>query len=103
MKRFLTLVAVIVMLPVFADEINMTPQSTFSGYQSTPIHTKYPKLKTYNAPDRSQIMKARSVKDFTYTQQDNSQMNPFQQRIDSSDMMHMQGIQNGIQNMYMDF
>ena len=109
-------------MPVMAEEvqsskllydggINMTPQSSFSGYTKTDLRAKYPHLNnnyysnTYEQK-RSQILKSKSVRDMgnysDFVRQDAS-MTPFTQKMDSSDMMHINGIQNGIQNMYMNF
>jgi len=89
------------------QNINMTPKDKFSGYtKGTSAQNIYP---TLNTPNRNNFMKATSVKELsggrdlstdtsapmTYEQ--------FPQNTDSSNMIHMQGLRNGIQNMYMGF
>ena len=111
MKRFIILAAILmVSMPVLAqdDEINMTPFGTFSGYKRTPVKTQYPRLnQSFYETERAQLMKARSVKDLGSSIDVKPMQSPMEQiqrqRMDSSDMMHINGIQNGIQNMYMNF
>ena len=112
MKRFIILTAILMLAaPVLADEdnINMTPYSTFSGYKrSSTVQPKYPRLEysLYNT-ERTQLMKPKSVKDLGRSIDTETMVSPMEkiqrQRMDSSDMMHINGIQNGIQNMYMNF
>lgn len=111
MKRFIILTAILmVAMPVLAqdDEINMTPYSAFSGYKRTTVKTQYPRLnQSFYATERTQLMKPRSVKDLGNSIEVETMRSPMEQiqrqRMDSSDMMHINGIQNGIQNMYMNF
>lgn len=108
MKK-LFIVLMLFSLPVFADEINMTPQSTFSGYNNSGVRTKYPQLKKsllLENEQRSDIMKPKSVKEMgNITPSVNSPMTygQFPQNYDSSNMMLMQNVQNGMQNMFMGY
>lgn len=126
LKKSLFILALLMALPCIAEEttgllysenINMTPQRTFSGYSSST--NKYPKLnsihnssvyRTYSTQDqqRTEIMKAKSVKDIgnysRFNDKDSSMTyGQFPQNRDSSDMMHLQQINNGVQNMFMNF
>ena len=112
MKRFIILTAILMLAaPVLADEdnINMTPYGTFSGYKrSSTVQTKFPRLNhSLYDTERNQLMKPRSVKDLGSSIEVETMRSPMdkiqRQRMDSSDMMHINGIQNGIQNMYMNF
>lgn len=116
MKKILVLsVLLLGSLPVMAEDlnINLTPRSSFSGYSSKPMKTEYPHLNSatyqYNTvleQQRKQWMKPTSVRsmgDITprndgYTPMSQNQV---PQRMDSSDMMHVQQMQQGMQNMYM--
>jgi hypothetical protein len=99
------------------DSINMTPKSSFSGYRkSNDIRNKYPNLnrnfygQSYDF-QRTQLMKSKSVKEFNNTSNlsvDNNPKSPmtfnqFPQTYTSDDMMHVNAMQNGVQNMYMGF
>lgn len=98
--------------------INMTPKSSFSGYtKSNDLRNKYPNLNNkgyYNTSSnyqRTQMMKSKSVKEFSNTsnlstdldQKSPMTFNQFPQQYTSDDMMHVNAIQNGMQNMYMNF
>lgn len=101
--------------PVFAEEINMTPHATFSGKYNT-THPAYPHLrKPLAASDIVEeegvddIMGPKSVRqmgDITPSTNKQTPMtyNQFPQYMDSSNsMMMMQGIQGGMQNMFMGY
>lgn len=111
MKRFIILTAILMLAaPVLADEdnINMTPYGTFSGYKKTSVKSQYPKFNhSLFDTERTQLMKPKSVKDLGNSIEVETMRSPMdkiqRQRMDSSDMMHINGIQNGIQNMYMNF
>ncbi len=120
MKNIIIVLALFcVSLPVLSDEllynttgINMTPQSAFSGYKSNDLRSKYPHLNSNNyystsyEQQRSQIMRAKSVKDVSnYENYNNSKssLEEFSRRMDDNDMMRINGLQNGIQNMFMNF
>ncbi|MBO6272436.1 hypothetical protein J6O48_06620 [bacterium] len=96
--------------------INMTPKNTFSGYsKSNDIRNKYPNWNnrgSYSQSQeyqRAQLMKTRSVKEISNSGNlsKNSDVpimfNQFPQQYTSDDMMHVNAIQNGMQNMYMNF
>lgn len=96
-------------LPSFADEINLTPQKTFSGLKNIARPT-YPQLNrpqySFEQTERDNIMKAKSVHemgDITPGKDMPMTYGQFPQNYDSSNMMLMQGIQNGMQNMYMGY
>lgn len=105
MKKFVFLLALIT-LPAIADEINMTPQNTFSGYYNkSTARPMYPRLNSPADP-RAELMKKKSVHDMgntTPTLDGKTPMtyNQFPKNYDSSNMMLQQGIQQGMQNMYM--
>ena len=118
LKRFLLIFALFVAVPCMAEEellyyenVNMTPKRTFSGYtngtanyqnniQKSNVYRTY----TTQVQQRAEIMKPKSVKEIkNYTQDTSMTFNKFPQNRDSSDMMHMQQIHNGVQNMFMDF
>lgn len=116
MKKILVLsVLLLGSLPVMAEDlnINLTPRSSFSGYSNRPMKTEYPHLNSatyqYNTvleQQRKQWMKPTSVRSMGYTEPNNIEnmpvtVNKLPQHIDSSDMMHVQQIQQGMQNMYM--
>ena len=108
MKKFF-IILILFSLPVFADEINMTPQNAFSGYNNSGVRSKYPQLKKsllLEDEQRSDIMKPKSVKEMgNITPSANSPMTygQFPQNYDSSNMMLMQNVQNGMQNMFMGY
>lgn len=97
--------------------INMTPKNSFSGYtKNNDIRDKYPNLnKNYYSQtsdyQRAQLMKSKSVKEFSNTSNlstdENSKspmtFNQFPQTYTSDDMMHVNAMQNGMQNMFMGF
>lgn len=96
--------------------INMTPKNTFSGYtKSSDIRNKYPNWNrgTYNQSQdyqRTQMMKTKSVKEISNTgnlskDSDIPMMfnNQLPQKYTNEDMMRVNAIQNGVQNMYMNF
>lgn len=114
MKKFIVLCLLFNILPALADDadINLTPKNNFSGYNSS-INTNYPHLNTSSyqhgitlEQQRKQWMKPTSVRSMnTVTTNDEDRgsvtFNKFPQSYDSSDMMHVQQVQQGIQNMYM--
>ena len=99
------------LLPIFAEDVNMTPQNTFSGFSNNSVRVKYPKLSSTSIPiryvdnSRDELMKAKSVREMGNVTPSSSfgpmNYNQFPQQMDSSNMMMLQGIQNGMQNMYM--
>ena len=118
MKKFLLLLILFLTVPVMAEEllyqeenINMTPQKAFSGYrQTTDLQTKFIQSnnKKYysNEQQKALMMKSKSVKDLSdYSDYDNYKKDPraYSQKPSNEDMMHVNAIQNGIQNMYMNF
>ena len=118
MKKFiiLSLVLLISIAQVLAEtessvqNINMTPKSTFSGYNNNSARNIYPSLYGKNSSDsRADFMKPKSIKELSSTRDLSTDTSApmtyqqFPQNVDSSNMLHMQGLQNGIQNMYMGF
>ena len=116
MKKILVLcVLLLSSLSVMADDlnINLTPKSSFSGYSNSQMKTQYPHLNSANyqyntvlEQQRKQWMKPTSVRsmgDITPRNDGYTTMAPSQvpQKMDSSDMMHIQQMQQGMQNMYM--
>lgn len=119
LKKILLISALFMAIPCLAETdmegINMTPQKTFSGYTNSGVN--YPKLNNVHnsniyrnysthSQQRAEIMKAKSVKDisrYSYQKDDPMTFNKFPQNRDSSDMMHLQQINNGVQNMFMNF
>lgn len=113
MKKFLVLCFLFYgVLPVMADEydINLTPKNTFSGYSNNSMKTEYPHFKTssyqYNTvleQQRKQWMKPTSVKSMNNHEEVNNSVyiNKFPDAYDTSDVMRIQQIQSGVQNMYM--
>ena len=120
LKRFLFIFVLFTAIPCIAEDsqlysgnVNMTPQRTFSGYTSgtssyqnnmhkSNIYRNY----TTQSQQRAEIMKPKSVREIqNYTPKEDDPMtyNKFPQNRDSSDMMHMQQIHHGVQNMFMDF
>lgn len=98
------------LLPAFADEINMTPQDTFSGANNKGIRSAFPKLNTTNMTNivdtREDFMKPKSVRQMGEISSENNKKTPmtygeFPQNYDSSNsMMLMQG---GMNNMFMGY
>jgi len=127
MKKFLLVLSLLVVMPAFADsnndllyreDVNMTPQRTFSGYtNSNQSRTKYPQLNGRNfysssyEQQKAQMMKPKSVKeinssnyvDTPTTSRPPMTFSQFPQTMTNEDMMHVNAIQNGVQNMYMNF
>lgn len=110
MKRLLVLIFALTVLPAFGEEIqdiNMTPQNTYSGYYNkSNIHTTYPKFNTTTQNPRADLMKKRSIHEMNDTSPKLDGKTPmtysqFPKNYDSSNMMLQQGIQNGMQNMFM--
>ncbi len=105
----------LVISPAFAEEINMTPHSTFSGA----FHTSYPAYPHLKKPLAASeivegqavddIMGPKSVREMGDITPSNNRQTPmtysqFPQYMDSSNsMMMMQGIQGGMQNMFMGY
>lgn len=106
MKKLIFILGLLIMLPVMADEVNMTPQSSFSGYNNkSNMKPMYPHLNSTSDP-RAEYMKKKSVHDMGDINPSNNPKTPmtygqFPQNYDSSNMMLQQGIQNGMQNMFM--
>lgn len=109
LKKFI-LILLLLTAPVLADEINMTPQKTFSGFNNNGIRSTYPKLSRpvqYSTTDnRTDIMKPKSVRemgDITPTNDGTAPMNygQFPRNNDSSNMLPMSEVQSGIQSMFM--
>lgn len=106
-RNFIILTALIlVTLPVSAQDINMTPQSEFSGYRTkSSARLMYPHI-TPAEDNRAELMKPKSVHEMGNTTPVNDGKTPmtysqFPQHYDSSYMLHTQGVQNGMQNMFM--
>lgn len=110
LKKFI-LVLILLTAPVLADEINMTPQNTFSGFNNNGVRSAYPKL---NRPaqnlapkdSRAEIMKPKSVRemgDITPSNDGSAPMNfsQFPRNNDSSNLLPMTEIQSGMRNMIM--
>lgn len=106
--RKLVLLLALIGLPVMADEVNMTPQNTFSGYYNkSSVRPMYPRLNSQN-DTKAEIMKKKSIHEMGDITPANDGKTPmtygqFPQNYDSSNMMLQQRIQNGLQNMYMGF
>lgn len=104
--RKLVLLLALLSLPAMAEDINMTPQNTFSGYYNkSNVRPMYPRLNSQN-DSRAELMKKKSVHDMDNITPSNDGKTPmtysqFPKNYDSSNMMLQQGIQNGMQNMYM--
>jgi hypothetical protein len=105
MRKLVCLLALIC-LPAMAEDVNMTPQNTYSGYYNQSLmRTTYPRLST-PTDAKAEIMKKKSVLEMGDTTPANDGTTPmtysqFPQNYDSSNMMIQQGIQQGMQNMYM--
>ena len=106
MKKFILLTLLFTIMPAFADDINLTPQNKFSGYnnQST-VRPMYPQLRKMpvTTSDRTDIMRAKSVREMGDTNPVNDGKSPmtysqFPQHYDSSNMLHSQGLQGGMQS-----
>lgn len=112
LKKFIILTALLSLsAPVFADEINMTPQNTFSGFNNNGVRSTYPRLNrpaSSIAPtdNRAEIMKPKSVREMGEINPVNDGSAPmtygqFPRNYDSSNMLPMTEVQSGIQNMFM--
>lgn len=111
-KIFLALLLLSFALPVFSEEVNLTPKNAFSGFNNNAARAKYPQLRqSVSASDiveerAESIMSPRSVRemgDIIPSNNGNSPMtySQFPQNYDSSNsMMLMQG---GMQNMFMGY
>ncbi len=108
MKNLVFIIALLT-APAFGADINMTPQNTFSGYNNNGIRTTYPKLNNSHQTERTnraEFMKPKSVREMgEVTLKHEAQMNysQFPKNYDSSNLMHMQDVQNGMQNMFMGY
>lgn len=106
MKKLFLVLGLLMVLPAMADEVNMTPQNTFSGYYNkSNVKPMYPHLNSVSDP-RAEYMKKKSVHDMGDINPANNANTPmtysqFPQNYDSSNMMLQQGIRNGMQNMFM--
>ena len=99
-------------LPVFSEEVNLTPKNAFSGFNNNAARAKYPQLtKPVSASDimeerAESIMSPKSVRQMGDVTPNNDGRSPmtysqFPQNYDSSNsMMLMQG---GMQNMFMGY
>lgn len=111
-KIILLLLALSFIAPVLADEINLTPKNSFSGFNNNGIRSKYPQLqKTVSASDiieeqNDKVINRKSVREMGFTSPVNTGSTPmtydqFPKNYDSSNsMMLMQG---GMQNMFMGY
>lgn len=111
-KIILLLLALSFIAPVLADEINLTPKNSFSGFNNNGIRSKYPQLqKTVSASDiieeqNDKVISRKSVREMGLTSPVNTGSTPmtydqFPKNYDSSNsMMLMQG---GMQNMFMGY
>ena len=91
------------------QNVNMTPKSTFSGANNNSARNIYPSLYKNSSDTRADFMKPKSIKELSGNRDLSTDTSApmtyeqFPQNIDSSNMLHMQGLRNGIQNMYMGF
>ena len=111
-KIILVLMLLAIVTPVFAEEINLTPKNSFSGFNNNGVRSKYPQLKqTVSATDileaqSDSVMSPKSVREMGTVQPTNNGRTPmtydqFPQNYDSSNsMMLMRG---GMQNMSMPY
>ena len=116
MRKFvLVLMLLALATPVWAEEVNLTPKNSFSGFNNNGIRSKYPQLKkTVSASDiieerndnSNSIMAPKSVREMGVSSPMNNGITPmtyeqFPKNYDSSNsMMLMQG---GMQNMFMGY
>lgn len=114
MRKFvLVLMLLALATPVLAEEVNLTPKNSFSGFNNNGIRSKYPQLKkTVSASDiieernDNSIMAPKSVREMGVSSPMNNGITPmtyeqFPKNYDSSNsMMLMQG---GMQNMFMGY
>lgn len=114
MKKFILVATMMVLtIPAFADEINLTPKNTFSGFNNSGVRHNYPQLnKTLSASDvveeqsENEIMRPKSVKEMGNITPSTNKSAPmtysqFPQNYDSSNSMMM--MQGGMQNMFMGY
>lgn len=101
-------------LPVFSEEINLTPKNSFSGFNNRGVRPTYPQLhkEPLSAADiveeqnEQEFIRTKSVKEMGNITPRNNTSTPmtysqFPQNYDSSNtMMLMQG---GMQNMFMGY
>lgn len=111
-KIVLALLVLSFALPVFSEEVNLTPKDAFSGFNNNATRAKYPQLrKSVSASDimeeqTESIMSPKSVRQMGDITPSNDRKSPmtysqFPQNYDSSNsMMLMQG---GMQNMFMGY
>lgn len=111
-KIVLALLVLSFALPVFSEEVNLTPKDAFSGFNNNAARAKYPQLaKPVSASDimeeqTENIMSPKSVRQMGNIAPSNDGKSPmtysqFPQNYDSSNsMMLMQG---GMQNMFMGY
>lgn len=115
MKKLFTAAALMMLIitPVFAEEINLTPKNSFSGFNNNGVRSAYPQLKkSVSATDiieeqnENELMRPKSVREMGNITPSNNSGAPmtysqFPQNYDSSNsMMLMQG---GMQNMFMGY
>ncbi len=113
MKKFiLVLLLLTIAVPVLAEEVNLTPKNSFSGFNNNGVRSKYPQLKkTVSASDimeeqSESVIAPKSVREMGVSNGLNNGRTPmtydqFPQHYDSSNsMMLMQG---GMQNMFMGY
>lgn len=103
----------LISLPVLAEEVNLTPKNSFSGFNNNGVRHTYPQLKRQlSATDiieqqnENELMRPKSVREMGNLTPSNNTNAPmtysqFPQNYDSSNsMMLMQG---GMQNMFMGY
>ena len=100
-------------IPVFSEEINLTPKNSFSGFNNSGVRTKYPQFRqSVSAADiveeqnENSFMKPKSVREMGNITPSNDGRTPmtysqFPQNYDSSNSMMM--MQGGMQNMFMGY
>ena len=100
-------------IPVFSEEINLTPKNSFSGFNNSGVRTKYPQFRqSVSAADiveeqnENSFMKPKSVREMGNITPSNDGRAPmtysqFPQNYDSSNSMMM--MQGGMQNMFMGY
>ena len=112
-KIILGLLLVSFAMPVFSEEINLTPKNSFSGFNNNGVRPKYPQFRqSVSAADiveeenENSFMKPKSVKQMGSITPSNDGRAPmtysqFPQNYDSSNSMMM--MQGGMQNMFMGY
>ncbi len=112
MFKKVLLILLLLTAPVLADEINMTPQNTFSGFNNNGVRRSCPKLNSKQPANsftiedsRSEIMKPKSVREMGEINPSNDGKSPmtygqFPRNLDSSNMLPMSEVQGGMQNMF---